>query len=64
MNLQNHFQASNSRLSQETVIPSRKSLQSRHRDEAETMLRDIAYVLHLTRRVRESILQEREPVMA
>lgn len=32
------------------------------RDEAESRLRDIAYVLHLTRRVREEILAEKQPI--
>jgi hypothetical protein len=30
-----------------------------HQDEAQAMLRDIAFVLHLTRRVKYSVTQER-----
>jgi len=33
------------------------------RQETETMLRDLAYVLQLTRRVKEEILEEREEVV-
>jgi len=35
----------------------------RLRDKTETMFRDLAYVLQLTRRVREEILEEREEVV-